>query len=51
LFVYGTDLVEQDAGGFALEFDFRAAAQGLAFAGQWGDDDAWQYCIHVVGGR
>lgn len=38
--IHGANLVEQDAGGFACEFHFWAAAEGLAFAGEGGDDDA-----------
>jgi len=41
-------LVQQDAGGFALELDFGAAAERLFAAGERGDDDARQGGIHVV---
>lgn len=48
LFIHGSQLIQQDAAGFALELDFGAAAERLSAAGERGDDDARQGGIHVV---
>lgn len=48
LLVYGTQLIKDDTGGFALEFDFWTAAERLAATGLRGDDDTLQSSVHVV---
>lgn len=46
--VHTAQLIQQDTRGFALELDFGAAAERLAIAGERGDEDARQNCVHVV---
>ena len=46
--VHAAELVEQDASVFPLEYELGTASEGLALAGQRGDDYTRQSFVHVV---